>query len=380
MADYCEHCGSIIEEDFVPITFGDLTISATRASVSTVEHTVKLTAKEGAMLAELVARAKKGQSASKEALLMRFFDDTDTEKGLEVYIHRLRARLRTINTKCVIETIWAQGYAITVKANDAAYGDLRFDRDRLLILKGNRSTHVTPKTFEVLELLLANKFVPIKEHAPKLFPNKNPEDAFRFHIMMVRKALKNVESTVAIFTTNPRTMVGAESGYWMRSAPAEEDRTKMPGGGNAGMIQSMTKTQKAFLEIWTKYPLLSYRDLSELANCTVDSAWRFAKALERKGFADDIIRQRKDFTDRPLTPTQEYFWNVIRDNPGLSKAALSKLAGSTTAAGYKMIDLLKSKGYVEEPPKRRRCLVAVDPNAPAEPVLSRLGFDYARAA
>lgn len=366
MADYCEHCGAVKDDESVEVVFGDFTVSADRRSVYTLSERSPLTAKEADILLALIERARKGQYASKEMLLMRFFEESDFDKGLDVYTHRIRQKLLAIGTKSKIETIWGQGLSITeAQSAIGQYGDFQVDRERSLLIRERRSNHLRPGTLALLELLVANKFVSFVDGVAKLYGDKKSgPQALRREIMFLREALKNVGSTVSIVTSNARNVGDFAGGYWLKSRATDIDATKVK--GPKGMVQGITPRQKQLLEIWQKYPLLSFADLGGMMSINATTVWRFAKQLERKGLVDDILSQRKDFEDRVLTPTQQYFWNVVRENPNVPKLKLAEIAGWKSAAAYKMIDCLKAKGFLEEPPRTRFALVAVDPHEPKE--------------
>lgn len=94
---------------------GDLCLDEASRTLSCGARNVQLTAKETALLAALLKQP--GILQTKERLLLKVWgSDTAVEPGnLDNYISFLRKRLRTLESRCMITTIYGSGYLLEVK-------------------------------------------------------------------------------------------------------------------------------------------------------------------------------------------------------------------------------------------------------------------------
>lgn len=95
--------------------YGDLTLDEATLQLTAGSQSLTLTARECALLAALMRTPE--TLHSKERLLLRVWgSDTTVEIGnLDNYISFLRKRLRTLQSRCVITTIYGKGYRLEVR-------------------------------------------------------------------------------------------------------------------------------------------------------------------------------------------------------------------------------------------------------------------------
>lgn len=96
---------------------GDLTLDEAARTLSCGKAQLSLTAKETALLAALMRAPETLQL--KERLLLRVWgSDTTVEPGnLDNYISFLRKRLRTLESRCAIVTVYGSGFLLTVNGD-----------------------------------------------------------------------------------------------------------------------------------------------------------------------------------------------------------------------------------------------------------------------
>jgi DNA-binding response OmpR family regulator len=94
------------------VTFGDLQYRPTENEITCHGETVRLTQKENQLLELLLRNANR--VLSKEMLLDRIWGlDTDSElNSVEIYVHYLRKKLSSLDTKVTLTTIRGIGYRL----------------------------------------------------------------------------------------------------------------------------------------------------------------------------------------------------------------------------------------------------------------------------
>lgn len=192
MANYCEHCGSVLDAKFESRTFGDLSIVQGSRELWCNERRFEISPVLEGILFDLMS----GKPLTREAAVMRHTRSEDTdEKTLDTQICKIRELLRDIRTIVEIRTLWALGWQMNITGNanyeQRAFGDVIIDLDRRLVIKGKKFEPVYPQVFDALLILLSGDLEP---HHKLRLGSAEP----RWLIDRARRALKAVGSNVEI--------------------------------------------------------------------------------------------------------------------------------------------------------------------------------------
>lgn len=206
MASYCEHCGSVLEQQFGNRTLGDLSIVQGSRELWCNDKAISIPPIEEGIIFDLLS----GKPLTKEAAVMRHAKSEDTNsKTTDVYISRIRGRLETLGSICKINTLWGLGWQMAASEPEfeqRAFGDAIFDFDRRLVLKGEKFVPVFPQVLEVLRILISGNLEPTEKLQAVLCGeserNKQPKLCQAIH--RARGALAQVGSKIEIQTFERR--------------------------------------------------------------------------------------------------------------------------------------------------------------------------------
>ena len=192
MPRYCEHCGSVLDDKFGSRTFGDLSIVQGSRELWCNDRCLRISPTHEAILFDLMT----GKPLTKQAAIMRHARSEESEdKTLDTQICKIRAELREIQTTVEIRTLWGVGWQMVdnqPEYEQRAFGDVIFDLDRRLVIKGKTLVPVYPQVFETFQILLSGDLEPLGK-----FERLGKAGA-RWLIDQARQALKKVDSKIQI--------------------------------------------------------------------------------------------------------------------------------------------------------------------------------------
>jgi DNA-binding response OmpR family regulator len=203
MAWTCEHCHAVHEDVAKALRLGDVTLQQSRLVCA--GSVLKLTGREEAVMRDLMS----ARLCSKEALMMRHFEETaESDKIVEVYVHKLRRKLKAAGSRAELKNVFGVGYQL-VASDDAQstsevvhFADTALNVRQRALICGAASAPLRPQTTYIMEDLMRNFSAPESRLIARYLGRSGDRiKNLRVQMTYIRRALTEIGSSIEIINT-----------------------------------------------------------------------------------------------------------------------------------------------------------------------------------